>query len=149
MIDQNTIKILKDSINIVDVIDYYLPLKKMGKNYGASCPFHDEKTSSFVVNEDKQFFHCFGCGAAGDVIKFVSKYEGIHFRKAVEKLCTQYNVDFSDTKVKNYVTKEKREQIRLDKMIVAIAYDYKKNNVPMTEEQRNEANAAYKRLKTY
>lgn len=77
---------LKASLNIVDVIDGYLPLKKAGKNYTACCPFHGEKTPSFSVDENKQFYHCFGCGASGDVIGFVQDYCNVEFLEAVKML---------------------------------------------------------------
>jgi len=75
--------------DIVDVIDSRVPLKKMGKNYGACCPFHEEKTPSFTVSPDKQFYHCFGCGAHGTAIGFLMDYERMEFRDAVEELATR------------------------------------------------------------
>lgn len=78
---------LKARFNIVDVIEGYIgQMKKAGKNYHACCPFHTEKTPSFTVSEDKQFYHCFGCGAHGDVIAFVAEYGGMEFTDAVKVL---------------------------------------------------------------
>jgi len=77
---------LKSSLNIVDVIDNYVPLKKAGKNYTACCPFHGEKTPSFTVDENKQFYHCFGCGAHGDAIGFIQDYFNMEFIEAVKML---------------------------------------------------------------
>lgn len=77
---------LKASHNIVDYIDQYVPLKKSGKDYFGCCPFHGEKTASFSVNESKQFYHCFGCGANGDIVRFIMDYENIEFLQACEKL---------------------------------------------------------------
>jgi DNA primase len=75
--------------DIVDVIDSYLPLKKAGKDYKACCPFHEEKTPSFTVSVDKQFYHCFGCGAHGSAIGFLMDYEHMSFVEAVEDLAAR------------------------------------------------------------
>jgi putative DNA primase/helicase len=75
---------LLDSVDIVDVIERYVPLAKGGKDYEALCPFHNESTPSFTVSQTKQFFHCFGCGAHGDAIGFVKEYSGVGFREACE-----------------------------------------------------------------
>jgi DNA primase len=75
--------------DIVDVIDARVPLKKAGKDYKACCPFHDEKTPSFTVSADKQFYYCFGCGAHGSAIGFLMDYEHMSFPEAVEELATR------------------------------------------------------------
>ena len=75
---------IKNSVNIVDIIDSYVKLKKAGKDYQACCPFHSEKTPSFTVSENKQMYHCFGCGASGDVISFLMEYLSIEFLDAVK-----------------------------------------------------------------
>ena len=75
--------------DIVDVIDSYVPLKKAGKDYKACCPFHEEKTPSFTVSVDKQFYHCFGCGAHGSAIGFLMDYEHMSFVEAVEDLAAR------------------------------------------------------------
>jgi DNA primase len=77
---------LLDRVDIVDVIDRRVKLKKSGKNYSARCPFHDEKTPSFSVSPDKQFYYCFGCGAGGNALSFVMEYENLDFPQAVESL---------------------------------------------------------------
>jgi hypothetical protein len=77
---------IKAQHNIVDYIDRYVPLKKNGKDHFGCCPFHNEKTPSFSVNEQKQFYHCFGCGAQGSVIDFVMEYQGVEFLQACEIL---------------------------------------------------------------
>ena len=73
-------------IDIVDVIDSRVPLRRAGKDYKACCPFHEEKTPSFTVSQDKQFYHCFGCGAHGSAIGFLMEYEHMSFPEAVEEL---------------------------------------------------------------
>ena len=72
--------------DVVDIIDARVKLKKAGKNYQACCPFHNEKTPSFTVSPDKQFYHCFGCGAHGNVISFLMEYDRLDFVEAVEEL---------------------------------------------------------------
>ncbi|EED34464.1 DNA primase [Luminiphilus syltensis NOR5-1B] len=85
-IPQKFLDDLLDRLDIVDVIDRRVKLRKTGKNYSACCPFHDEKTPSFSVNPEKQFFYCFGCGAGGNAIGFVMDYEKLDFPEAVENL---------------------------------------------------------------
>lgn len=91
MIAKESIEELKSSIDIVDVISYYIPLKKSGANYVAICPFHSEKTASFNVNPQKQIYHCFGCGASGDAINFVKEYEHLSYPEAIEKIASIFN----------------------------------------------------------
>ena len=98
MIDPASIESLKQSIDIVDVIGGYLELKKAGANYKANCPFHGEKTPSFVVSPAKQIYHCFGCGAGGDSIKFVMEIEKLSYPEAIEKLASQYNFSLNYTR---------------------------------------------------
>ncbi|MEX2525226.1 MAG: DNA primase [Gammaproteobacteria bacterium] len=79
--------------DIVDVIDGYVPLRKAGKNHQARCPFHEEKTPSFTVSQDKQFYHCFGCGANGSAIGFLMEYNNIGFVEAVEELASRAGLE--------------------------------------------------------
>ncbi|NAX48279.1 DNA primase [Photobacterium halotolerans] len=79
--------------DIVDVIDARVKLKKQGKNYGACCPFHNEKTPSFSVSPDKQFYYCFGCGAKGNVLDFVMEFDRLDFVDAVEELASQLGLE--------------------------------------------------------
>jgi len=81
-----------DRVDIVEVIGNYIPLKKAGRNYRAHCPFHQEKTPSFMVSQDKQIFHCFGCGAGGNVFNFVMQYERLEFPEAVRMLAHRAGV---------------------------------------------------------
>ena len=86
MIPKNFIQDLLNRLDIVDVIERYVPLKKAGANYVACCPFHNEKSPSFTVSQSKQFYHCFGCGAHGTSIGFVMEHAGLSFVDAVEDL---------------------------------------------------------------
>ncbi len=79
--------------DIVEVIDSYVPLRKAGKNHQALCPFHEEKTPSFTVSQDKQFYHCFGCGASGTVIGFVMEFNRLGFVEAIEELAGRYSLE--------------------------------------------------------
>jgi len=85
-VDKEFLETLKEKVNIVEVAESYFSLDKRGDNYWACCPFHHEKTPSFAINESKQYFHCFGCGASGDVIRFVRDMESIDFMDAVKLL---------------------------------------------------------------
>jgi len=86
MIPNDFIQTLLGRVDIVDVIDRSVPLKKAGANYQACCPFHSEKTPSFTVSPTKQFYHCFGCGAHGTAIGFLMEHDGKSFPEAVESL---------------------------------------------------------------
>lgn len=86
LIPQSFVDDMLDRLDIVDVVDSRVKLRKTGKNYSACCPFHDEKTPSFTVSPDKQFYYCFGCGASGNALGFVMDYERLSFPEAVESL---------------------------------------------------------------
>ena len=80
-------------VDIVDLIDARVKLKKQGKNYHACCPFHHEKTPSFTVNGDKQFYHCFGCGAHGNAVDFLMNYDRLEFVESIEELATMQGLE--------------------------------------------------------
>ncbi|WP_299731176.1 DNA primase [uncultured Endozoicomonas sp.] len=92
-IPQYFIDDLLTRIDIVDVIDHRVKLKKTGRNYSACCPFHQEKTPSFSVSPDKQFYYCFGCGASGNALGFVMDFEHLDFPEAVDTLAGQLGLD--------------------------------------------------------
>lgn len=85
-IPQEVIDEVRERTNIVEIVGQYVQLKKSGKNYMGLCPFHEERSPSFSVAEDKQIFHCFGCGKGGSVFNFVQEIEGISFPEAVQKI---------------------------------------------------------------
>jgi len=93
LIPQAFIDDLLSRVDIVDVIDKRIKLRKTGKNYSALCPFHTEKSPSFSVEPDKQFYYCFGCGAGGNALGFVMDYERMDFPQAVEALAGDYGLD--------------------------------------------------------
>jgi len=92
-IPQQFIDELLARVDIVDLIDAQVPLKKAGRNHTACCPFHDEKTPSFTVSQDKQFYHCFGCGAHGTAIGFLMEYERLDFLDAVRDLAAHVGME--------------------------------------------------------
>jgi len=98
MIDNSSIESLRNSIDIVDVVGNFIELRKAGANYKANCPFHGEKTPSFVVSPAKQIYHCFGCGVGGDSIKFVMELEKLSYPEAIEKLASMFNFSLNYTK---------------------------------------------------
>jgi len=93
LIPQSFIDDLLGRIDLVEVIGSRLSLKKTGKNHSARCPFHDEKSPSFTVSPDKQFYYCFGCGATGNAISFLMEYDHLDFVQAVEELARRAGVD--------------------------------------------------------
>ena len=96
LVSKDTILEIKQAVNIVDIIGEVVSLSKTGRNFLGLCPFHGEKTPSFNVNEEKQFYHCFGCGKSGDVFKFLEEYRGISFVEAVQYLGNQIGLDLTD-----------------------------------------------------
>ncbi|MDQ7060608.1 MAG: DNA primase [Sulfurimonas sp.] len=100
MITQDSIEALKARLDVVDVVGSYVELKKAGVNYKSPCPFHDEKSPSFVVSPQKQIYHCFGCGAGGDSVKFVMEYEKLNYPEALEKLAdfANFTLSYTDNK---------------------------------------------------
>lgn len=98
--DRNFTDELRERLSIVDVVGRRVPLVKKGQNYWGCCPFHNEKTPSFSVNEDKGFYHCFGCGEHGDIISFVMKSENVDFKTAITELANQAGLKMPDYKPK-------------------------------------------------
>ncbi len=82
---------LKDRIQILEVLERYLDLYKVGSSFKASCPFHDERSASFMVSPEKNIYHCFGCGVSGDALKFLQEYKKLSFTEAVEEIAKIYN----------------------------------------------------------
>lgn len=96
MIPQNVLDQIQDRCDIVEVIQRAVPLKRAGRGFSAPCPFHSEKTPSFTVSPDKQIFHCFGCGAGGNVFTFVMKYDKLTFPEAVRQLAQTAGVQLPE-----------------------------------------------------
>lgn len=110
LIPQTFIDDLLDRVDIVELVDGRVKLKKTGKNYSACCPFHDEKTPSFTVSPEKQFYHCFGCGASGNAIGFVMEYDRTGFIEAVEHLA--HRAGLQVPKLERNPAQEQRDRTR-------------------------------------
>lgn len=92
LIAENILEDVLSRVDIVEIISSYLPLKRSGRNFKACCPFHHEKTPSFMVSPDRQIYHCFGCGESGNAFKFLMRYERLDFPEAVETLARKAGV---------------------------------------------------------
>jgi len=108
MIDQKSIEDLKNNIDIVDILSNYVELKRAGSNFKAKCPYHDERTPSFVVSPSKQIYHCFSCGVGGDAISFVREFEHLSYPEAIEKIASLLNFSLSYSERKSSFTEERR-----------------------------------------
>ncbi|MEO6565284.1 MAG: CHC2 zinc finger domain-containing protein, partial [Casimicrobiaceae bacterium] len=124
MIPNDFIETLLGRVDIVEVIDRFVPLKKAGANYMACCPFHSEKSPSFSVSPTKQFYHCFGCGAHGTAIGFLMEHAGKSFPDAVEELARDAGLDVPrDDRPGD---KERRAQAQdLNELLLAAARFYR------------------------
>ena len=96
VIPEETLNQIQSQANIVDIISQYVSLKKRGKNYFGHCPFHDERTPSFSVTEEKQLYHCFSCGRGGSVFSFISEIEGLSFVESVAKVAELAQIPFEN-----------------------------------------------------
>ncbi len=111
LIEENTLNDILARINIVEVIGEYIPLKRAGRNFKACCPFHQEKTASFVVSLEKQIYHCFGCGAGGNVFNFLMQYERLEFPEAVEILAKKTGVVLAKNRIPGHKNSEALSQL--------------------------------------
>jgi len=109
-IAEESLSRIRNAANIVDVISDYVALKQAGKNYVGLCPFHAEKTPSFSVNQDKQIYHCFGCGAGGDVFGFLMRNNNMSFIEAVVYVARRYGMDLPDRSMPEAERKRAREK---------------------------------------
>jgi DNA primase len=119
LIPDEVIEEIRERADIIEVISDYVALKKAGTNYKGLCPFHQEKTPSFTVSQDKQLFHCFGCGVGGNIFTFLMKYEQIAFAEAVRVLAQRYGVLIPE--VKATAQDQRKESLR---QINAMALDF-------------------------
>ncbi len=126
-LDSDVINRILAGNNIVDVVEEYLPLKKSGNNYSTNCPFHKEKTPSFIVSPDKQMFHCFGCGESGDSISFLTKYKNYTFVEAAEHLARKAGIILEETSSSFNQDQNKQIANRLYKINRDAALYYYKN----------------------
>lgn len=150
MIPQDYIDELRARIDIVALIDSRVKLKKMGKNYMACCPFHDEKSPSFSVNEQGQFFYCFGCGATGNGIGFLMRYERIEFGEAVRKLAMMNGMSEPDRATRQEITgaelRKLEEELRDERLIVEIGNVMEGRGEFITREDRERHRLAQRNI---
>jgi len=111
MIPQSFIQDLLSRLDIVSVVERYVPLRRAGANYVACCPFHNEKTPSFSVSPVKQFYHCFGCGAHGTAISFVMEYQGMGFVEAVKELAQSVGMAVPEERQETGRERERKAQV--------------------------------------
>lgn len=126
MVPEETIEKIRKSLDIVDVIGEYVQLKKQGRNYFGLCPFHNEHTPSFSVAPEKQIFHCFGCGAGGNIYTFVMEIEGFSFLEAVRHLSEKAKIDIPELQKKSLspVQTNRREALFKSHELLTKFYHY-------------------------
>ncbi len=121
MISEQKIDEIRASSNIVDIIGEYVDLKRAGSSYKGLCPFHNEKTPSFTVDEKKQLFHCFGCGVGGDVVSFIMQKEGLSYPESLEYLANKAGIRMEYTD--NYIANPKNKELyEINKDIMMFFY---------------------------
>ncbi len=114
MYSKEDIEKVKRIGNIVDIANEHLKIKKSGRSYFALCPFHSEKTPSFSINEELQFYYCFGCGETGDIIKLIEKLENLDFTEALESLAKRYSVNITKKSGHSMSSKSNILQINME-----------------------------------
>lgn len=102
---------IKERLNIVDIIGFYVKLEKTGINYKGRCPFHNEKTPSFFVSSSRQSFYCFGCGEKGDIFSFIQKFDGLNFKESLKVLGEKAGVDISNSNFGEDNLKDEKQKL--------------------------------------
>lgn len=132
-VPEETINKIRTETNIVDVVSQYVQLKKRGKNYFGFCPFHDERTPSFSVTDEKQIFHCFSCGRGGNVFSFLMEVEGIGFIEAVQKTAEiaeiPLDLQLNDSEPRSPLHNKKEQLIAIHEAAVAFYHQVLMNTV--------------------
>lgn len=111
-IPENFVQDLLARTDLVELIDARVPLKKTGRNYSACCPFHQEKTPSFTVAPDKQFYYCFGCGASGNAVGFLMEYEHLNFPEAVKQLADRAGMEVPESRPETTADRQKKDRLQ-------------------------------------
>ena len=119
MIDKATVNRIFDAVDIADVIQDFVSLKKRGANYTACCPFHDEKTPSFSVSPSKGIFKCFGCGKAGSAVTFVQLHENISYVEALKYLAKKYGIEVTEREL---TEEEQQQNDDRESILTALSY---------------------------
>lgn len=128
MIVSDIATLVKQAVDIVEVVGQVVPLRRSGSRHVGLCPFHHEKTPSFHVDSNSQFYHCFGCGAGGDVLSFVMKHQNLPFADAIEQLADRYHInlpqkDARDPRTAKSVEAARNEQVQIYE-VIALAADF-------------------------
>lgn len=125
LISLDSIQKIKEVTNIVDVVSDHVVLKRVGQNQVGLCPFHDDKSPSFSVTEDKQLYHCFGCGAGGDVVDFLTRLNNQSFSEVILELAQRSNIEVEFSEKKNSVEIQEKRQLEDSlREVLAIAVQY-------------------------
>ncbi len=125
MIPESFIQEVLNRIDVVDIVDQRVKLKKAGANYVACCPFHQEKSPSFTVSPSKQFYHCFGCGAHGSAISFLMEYEGLTFIESIQSIASQLGLSVPNEQTNS--KSDKSDYLILEQALMQANQFYKKN----------------------
>ena len=128
LVPEEVIDKISERADIVEIISEYLPLKKAGKNYKALCPFHQERTPSFMVSPEKQLFHCFGCGVGGNVFNFLMKWEKITFAEAIRNLGEKVGIPVRFSDEEERTSRYKEELYRINELVAEIFQEELKEN---------------------
>ncbi|MGA2774651.1 MAG: CHC2 zinc finger domain-containing protein [Candidatus Omnitrophota bacterium] len=128
LIPDNLLEDILSRVDIVELISSYIPLKKTGKNFKACCPFHHEKTPSFIVSADRQIYHCFGCGESGNAFKFLMRYERMEFPEAVEVLAGRTGVVLPEINKQNDKASEFVTQLYKANELAVVFYENNLNS---------------------
>ncbi len=137
---------LKNIVSVVDVVEKYLDLYKCGANLKACCPFHDERSASFFVSQEKNFFKCFGCGVSGDAFKFLQEFKKISFTEAIQEIASMYNYPLE------YDNNEERQEKERLKEVLAFANNLFKERIlkePAILEYLNRRGITQEKVKDY
>jgi DNA primase len=141
-LSEDKIEEIRNSVDIVDYINQFVPLKKVGKNYVGLCPFHTEKTPSFTVSPDKQLYHCFGCGAGGNLFNFIMQYEKVSFIEAVRKIAEYAGVELpKPEKAERWIETEYEELYEANRFGASFFY----RNLTKSPEGKKALEYLYKR----
>ena len=120
-------KLVKDRLNIIDIIGREQKLIKVGSNYKSLCPFHNEKTPSFIINMQKQNYVCYGCGKSGDIFSYIMEKYKFSFREALEKLAAEANINIKDHNFSDNANKSRQESAHYHTVMNYVASYYNEN----------------------
>ena len=127
LISERVLSEVLERCDIVEIISSYIPLKRAGRNFKANCPFHHEKTASFIVSPQKQIYHCFGCGAGGNVFNFLMRYEKLEFREAAQALAEKVGVEIQLSAENPKEISENRELYKINELAANFYHDHIKS----------------------